>query len=94
MDYDNIVITTSLSDNRVLFDEPTKFTAKLRDVKTDNNLLLFKCEMDAGHGGKSGRDAAIEEVAFDYAFALKIKDTLKNRRVAEESTFKITSPTK
>jgi len=76
MDYPHILITTSLSDNRVLFDEPTKFTAKLRDEKTDNNLLLFKCEMDAGHGGKSGRDAAIEEVAFDYAFALKITDKL------------------
>ena len=76
MDYPHILITTSLSDNRVLFDEPTKFTAKLRDTKTDNNLLLFKCEMDAGHGGKSGRDAAIEEVAFDYAFALKITDKL------------------
>jgi len=78
MDYPHILITTSLSDNRVLFDEPTKFTAKLRDVKTDNNLLLFKCEMDAGHGGKSGRDAAIEEVAFDYAFALKITDKLNS----------------
>jgi len=76
MDYPHILITTSLSDNRVLFDEPTKFTAKLRDTKTDNNLLLFKCEMDAGHGGRSGRDAAIEEVAFDYAFALKITDKL------------------
>jgi oligopeptidase B len=76
MDYPHILITTSLSDNRVLFDEPTKFTAKLRDEKTDNNLLLFKCEMDAGHGGKSGRDAAIEEIAFDYAFALKITDKL------------------
>ncbi|MDA1197914.1 MAG: S9 family peptidase [Proteobacteria bacterium] len=78
MDYPHILITTSLSDNRVLFDEPTKFTAKLRDMKTDNNLLLFKCEMDAGHGGKSGRDAAIEEVAFDYAFALKITEKLNS----------------
>jgi len=76
MDYPHMLITTSLSDNRVLFDEPTKFTAKLRDEKTDNNLLFFKCEMDAGHGGKSGRDAAIEEVAFDYAFALKITEKL------------------
>jgi len=72
MDYPNMLITTSLSDNRVLFDEPTKFTAKLRDFKTDNNLLLLKTEMKAGHGGKSGRDGAIEEIAFDYAFALKI----------------------
>ena len=72
MDYPNMLITTSLSDNRVLFDEPAKFTAKLRDHKTDNNLLLLKTEMNAGHGGKSGRDAAIQEIAIDYAFALKI----------------------
>tara|TARA_B100000900_G_scaffold230160_1_gene195443 strand:+ start:259 stop:2334 length:2076 start_codon:yes stop_codon:yes gene_type:complete len=72
MDYPNMLITTSLSDNRVLFDEPAKFTAKLRDFKTDNNLLLLKTEMNAGHGGKSGRDGAIEEIALDYAFALKI----------------------
>jgi oligopeptidase B len=78
MDYPHLLITTSLSDNRVLFDEPTKFTARLRDMKTDNNLLLFKCEMDAGHGGKSGRDAAIEEVAFDYSFALKITNKLNS----------------
>ena len=72
VDYPHILITTSLSDNRVLFDEPAKFTAKLRDFKTDNNLLLLKTEMNAGHGGKSGRDGAIEEIALDYAFALKI----------------------
>ncbi|MFL2851890.1 MAG: S9 family peptidase [Candidatus Pelagibacter sp.] len=72
MDYPHMLITTSLSDNRVLFDEPTKFTARLRDYKTDNNLLLLKTEMNAGHGGKSGRDGAIEEIALDYAFALKI----------------------
>ena len=72
IDYPHILITTSLSDNRVLFDEPTKFTAKLRDLKTDNNLLLLKTEMNAGHGGKSGRDGAIEEIALDYAFILKI----------------------
>ncbi len=72
MDYPHLLITTSLSDNRVLFDEPAKFTAKLREYKTDNNLLLLKTEMNAGHGGKSGRDGAIEEIALDYAFALKI----------------------
>ena len=76
MDYPHILITTSLSDNRVLFDEPTKFTAKLRDYKTDNNLLLLKTEMNAGHGGKSGRDGAIEEIAVDYAFALKISNQI------------------
>ncbi len=76
MDYPHILITTSLSDNRVLFDEPAKFTAKLRDFKTDSNLLLLKTEMNAGHGGKSGRDGAIEEVAFDYAFILKISNKI------------------
>ena len=76
MDYPNILITTSLSDNRVLFDEPAKFTAKLREFKTDNNLLLLKTEMNAGHGGKSGRDGAIEEIAFDYSFILKISEKI------------------
>ena len=76
MDYPHIFITTSLSDNRVLFDEPTKFTAKLRDFKTDNNLLLLKTEMNAGHGGKTGRDSAIEEIALDYAFALKVANKI------------------
>ena len=76
IDYPHLFITTSLSDNRVFYDEPTKFTAKIRDYKTDNNLLLFKTEMNAGHGGKTGRDSAIEEIALDYAFALKISNKL------------------
>ena len=76
MNYPHMFITTSLSDNRVLFDEPAKFTAKLREYKTDKNLLLLKTEMNAGHGGKSGRDGAIEEIALDYAFALKISKKL------------------
>ncbi len=71
-DYPHILITTSLSDSRVLFDEPTKYCAKLRDHKTDNNLLLLKCEMDAGHGSRSGRKNIIEDVAFDYSFVMKI----------------------
>ena len=76
MDYPHIFITTSLSDNRVLFDEPTKFTAKLRDYKTDKKLLLLKTEMKAGHAGKTGRDSAIEEITLDYVFALKISEKL------------------
>ena len=76
MDYPHLFITTSLSDNRVLFDEPTKFVAKLRDHKTNDNLLLLKTEMNAGHSGKTGRDSAIEEIALDYAFALKISGKL------------------
>ena len=78
INYPNIFITTSLSDNRVLFDEPTKYIAKLRDNKTDNNLLLLKTEMKAGHAGKTGRDSTIEEIALDYAFALKISEKLNS----------------
>ena len=77
MEYPHMLITTSLSDNRVLFDEPLKFIKNLRDYKTDNNLLLLKTEMNAGHGGKSGRDGAIEEIALDYAFALKVSTKYK-----------------
>jgi len=77
MDYCNLLLVTNLKDVRVIFDEPTKFTAKLRQFKTDKNLLLLKCELeDAGHGGKSGRDSAIEEIAFDYSFILKITNKL------------------
>jgi len=77
MDYPNLLLVTNLKDVRVLFDEPTKFTARLRQLKTDNNLLLLKCELeDSGHGGKSGRDSAIEEIAFDYSFILKITNKL------------------
>jgi len=73
--YPNILVTTSLFDNRVLFDEPTKYVAKLRQYKKDKNLLLLKTEMKGGHGGKSGRDSGIEEMAFDYSFILKMSKT-------------------
>jgi len=79
MDYPNLLLVTNIKDVRVLFDEPLKFTAKLRQYKTDNKLLLLKCELeDAGHGGKSGRDSAIEEIAFDYSFILKITKKLNS----------------
>ena len=81
--YPHILITTSLSDSRVLFDEPTKFVAKLREYKTDKNLLLLKTEMSAGHAGRSGRNAAIEEIAFDYSFALKISGKNKFSNIIE-----------
>ena len=56
----------------------TKFVAKLRDYKTNDNLLLLKTEMNAGHGGKTGRDSVIEEIALDYAFALKISGKINS----------------
>ncbi len=71
-DYPPMLITTSLFDNRVLYSEPVKYIAKLRDLKTDNNNQLLKCKMEAaGHGGMSGRDNAITELAEEYSFILK-----------------------
>ena len=71
-DYPAMLITTSLFDNRVLYSEPVKYIAKLRETKTDNNAQLLKCKMEAaGHGGMSGRDNAIEELAEEYSFILK-----------------------
>tara|TARA_Y100000996_G_scaffold185937_1_gene145344 strand:- start:1102 stop:3183 length:2082 start_codon:yes stop_codon:yes gene_type:complete len=70
--YPSMLITTSLFDNRVLYSEPVKYIAKLRDVKSDNNTQLLKCKMEAaGHGGMSGRDNAIKELAEEYSFILK-----------------------
>jgi oligopeptidase B len=68
--YPAIIVTTSLNDSQVLFHEPTKFVAKLRTLKTDSNPLLLKCNMDAGHGGASGRYEALREKAYEYAFML------------------------
>ena len=61
---------SNLFDSRVFYSEPVKYTAKLRDMKTDKNLLLLKCET-AGHGGKTGRDNSISELAEEFAFILK-----------------------
>ena len=77
-DYPPMLVTTSLFDNRVLYSEPVKYIAKLRDLKTDNNYQLLKCKMDAaGHGGMSGRDNAITELAEEYSFILKSAKILK-----------------
>jgi oligopeptidase B len=74
--YPNLLITAGLNDPRVSYWEPAKWTAKLRDLKTDNNILLLKTNMDAGHGGVSGRYEQIKEIAFEYAFLF---DRWKNR---------------
>ena len=77
-DYPPMLITTSLFDNRVLYSEPVKYIAKLRDKKSDNNIQLLKCKMEAaGHGGMSGRDNAITELAEEYSFILKSANILK-----------------
>ncbi len=70
--YPPMLITSSIFDNRVLYSEPIKYIAKLRDVKEDDNEQLLKCKMEAaGHGGMSGRDNAIKELAEEYSFILK-----------------------
>ena len=68
--YPNMLITAGLNDPRVGFWEPAKWTAKLRALKTDNNLLLLKTNMAAGHGGLTGRFDYLKEEAFEYAFIL------------------------
>ncbi|MDP8965465.1 MAG: S9 family peptidase [Cyanobacteriota bacterium] len=70
-DYPNILITAGLNDSRVKYWEPAKWTAKLRELKTDNNILLLKTNMGAGHGGASGRYESLKETAFEYAFVLE-----------------------
>jgi oligopeptidase B len=70
MDYPAMMVTTSLNDSQVLFHEPTKYVAKLRSLKTDKNPLVFRCNMEAGHGGASGRYDRLNEKALIYAFVL------------------------
>ncbi|MEM7226851.1 MAG: S9 family peptidase [Pseudomonadota bacterium] len=71
-DYPHILATAGISDPRVTYWEPAKWVARLRRLKTDQNLLLLKTNMSAGHGGASGRFDKLEEVALVYAFLLKV----------------------
>lgn len=71
-DYPNLLITTSLHDSQVQYFEPAKWVAKLRALKTDDNLLLLKCDMEAGHGGASGRFKRHRDTATEYAFLLDL----------------------
>jgi oligopeptidase B len=75
--YPNMLVTTGLHDSQVQYWEPAKWVAKLREMKTDNNLLLLKTDMEAGHGGASGRFEAIKEVALEYAFIFKLEGITK-----------------
>ena len=68
--YPAMLITAGLNDSRVKYWEPAKWTAKLRELKTDDKLLLLKTNMSAGHGGASGRYESLKEIAFEYAFVL------------------------
>lgn len=67
-DYPNLLVTTGLHDSQVQYWEPAKWVAKLRVMKTDDNILILKTNMDFGHGGASGRFERYKEVALEYAF--------------------------
>lgn len=70
--YPAMLVTTGLHDSQVQYFEPAKWVARLRALKTDGNLLLLRTNMEAGHGGASGRFRRLEEVAFEYTFLLKL----------------------
>ncbi|MFA9290510.1 MAG: S9 family peptidase [Solirubrobacteraceae bacterium] len=75
--YPNILITTGLHDSQVQYWEPAKWTAKLRELKTNNKLLLLHTNMDTGHGGASGRFESLKEIAMEYAFLFLIEEIKK-----------------
>ncbi|MXN89943.1 prolyl oligopeptidase family serine peptidase [Flavobacterium sp. Sd200] len=75
--YPNMLVTTGLHDSQVQYWEPAKWVAKLRVFKTNNNLLFLDTNMDAGHGGASGRFEAIKEVAKEYSFLLDLEGIKK-----------------
>ena len=70
--YPNLLVTTGLHDSQVQYWEPAKWVAKLRHMKTDSNPLLFKVNMEAGHGGRSGRFDRLGETAEEFAFVLDL----------------------
>ncbi|CAM4242975.1 S9 family peptidase [Pseudoalteromonas byunsanensis] len=70
--YPNLLVTTGLHDSQVQYFEPAKWVAKLREMKTDDNKLLFKVDMEAGHGGASGRFKRIKDTALNYAFFIEL----------------------
>ena len=72
-EYPNMLVTTGYHDSQVQYFEPAKWVAKLRELKTGDNILLFHTNMDAGHGGASGRFEALKELAMDYAFLLDLE---------------------
>src|SRR5690606_2242256 len=77
-EYPHMLVTTGLFDSQVQYWEPAKWVAKLRDYKIDDNLLLLHTNMEAGHGGASGRFQRYRETALEYAFLLKLEGMTEN----------------
>jgi len=75
--YPNMLVTTGLHDSQVQYFEPAKWVARLRAMKTGNNLLLFKTQMEAGHGGTSGRFDRLKETALQYSFLMALEGITK-----------------
>lgn len=73
--YPNMLVTTGLHDSQVQYFEPAKWVAKLREYKTDTNILVLHTDMEAGHGGASGRFDALKEIARDYSFIIDLEVT-------------------
>ncbi|MFD0977418.1 S9 family peptidase [Salinimicrobium gaetbulicola] len=83
--YPHMLVTTGLFDSQVQYWEPAKWVAKLRDKKTDDNLLLLRTNMEAGHGGASGRFERFKEIALEYAFLLKLENMIQTESVSAGS---------
>ena len=74
--YPNLLVTTGLHDSQVQYFEPAKWVAKIRDYKTDNNLLLLYTDMEVGHGGASGRFDGLKDVARNYSFFIGLEEDI------------------
>ena len=75
-EYPNMLIITGYHDSQVQYWEPAKWVAKLRELKTDTNLLMLHTNMDSGHGGASGRFEALKETAEEFTFLLALENKL------------------
>ena len=81
-DYPAMFVTTGLWDSQVQYYEPAKWVAKLRALKTDHKRLLLHVDMEAGHGGKSGRFQRYREIAMEYAFLLEESESYQKKGAA------------
>ena len=79
--YPNMLITTGFHDSQVQYWEPAKWIAKLRELRTDKNLLFLYTNMEAGHGGASGRFEALKETAREFTFFLALENKITAEKI-------------